>query len=56
MQLLKIERISDSGVKQTCISEVCFASLVELPESDSSLPKLCFPKENPRRKQKVCKM
>lgn len=52
-RLLKIERISASGVKQTCISDVCFASLVALPESDSSLPKLCFPKESPRRKEKT---
>ena len=53
-QLLKIERISASGVKQTCISDVCFASLTSLPESESSLPKLCFPKEIPKRKEKVC--
>ncbi|XP_020623627.1 uncharacterized protein LOC110061133 [Orbicella faveolata] len=51
-RLLKIERVSDSGVKQTCISEVSFASLVAMPESDSSLPKLSFPKENPRKKEK----
>jgi len=54
IQLLKIERVSDTGLKQTCISEVSFASLVAMPESDSSLPKLSFPKENPRKKEKVC--
>ena len=37
-----------------CISEVSFASLVAMPESDSSLPKLSFPKENARKKEKVC--
>ena len=41
-------------MKQTCISEVSFASLVAMPESESSLPKLSFPKENPRKKEKVC--
>ena len=54
VQLLKIERVSESGVKQMCISEVSFASLVAMPESDSSLPKLSFPKENARKKEKVC--
>ena len=48
--------MSDSGLKQTCISEVSFASLVAMPESDSSLPKLSFPKENPRKKEKVCNL
>lgn len=55
-RLLKIERISASGVKQTCISDVCFASLTSLPESESSLPKLCFPKEIPKRKEKIVKV
>lgn len=53
LQLLKIERISASDVKQTYITDVCFAPLVVLPESESSLPKLCFPEETPRRKEKV---
>ncbi|KAL9980549.1 hypothetical protein ACROYT_G009151 [Oculina patagonica] len=52
-KLLKIERISDTGVKQTSISEVSFASLVAMPESDSSLPKLYFPKESSRKKEKA---
>ena len=52
-QLLKIERVSDTGVKQTCISEVSFTSLVAMPESESTLPKLSFPKETPRKKEKV---
>ena len=40
-------------MKHTYITDVCFAPLVVLPESESSLPKLCFPKETPRRKEKV---
>lgn len=52
-QLLKIERVSATGIKQTCISDVCFASLTLLPESESSLPKLSFPEESPRKKEKV---
>ena len=54
LQLLKIERVSETGVKQTCISDVNFAPLVAMPDSDSSLPKLFFPKENPKRREKVC--
>lgn len=54
LQLLKIERVSTTGVKQTCISDVNFAPLVAIPDSDSSLPKLFFPKENPKRREKVC--
>lgn len=51
-KLLKIERVSETGVKQTCISDVNFAPLVAMPDSDSSLPKLFFPKENPKRREK----
>lgn len=54
LQLLKIERVSATGVKQTSISDVNFAPLVAMPDSDSSLPKLFFPKENPKRREKVC--
>lgn len=54
LQLLKIERVSETGVKQTCISDVNFAPLIAMPDSDSSLPKLFFPKENPKRREKVC--
>lgn len=52
-RLLKIERVSATGIKQTCISDVCFASLILLPESESSLPKLSFPEESPRKKEKT---
>jgi hypothetical protein len=53
IQLLKIDRVSTTGVKLSVIREVSFASLTPLPESEASQPKLRFPPVDSKKKQKV---